>query len=115
MRLRIGKILPVLALSIAMSETGAANEQVTLASTNASPLPAIALNQSEAGQRQNTAVGLRLALQSGLTGISVARSALPAAELGHEPPFGVAKTSALVLSSLGMLSVISLLRLNRTL
>lgn len=113
MRIETGKILPVLALSFAMNDASAANELVMGDSSNTLPLTAIVINQSETGQRQNSVLGLRIARQSGLTGTSDARSILPAADLGHVPPLGIAKTSALVLSSLGMLGVISLLRLNR--
>jgi hypothetical protein len=85
------------------------------ASAGTTTTPAIAVNQADAGRRQNTGLGLHVALQDGLTDASEVRSHLLTAEFGPVPPIGVAKTSALVLSSLGMLSVISLLRLNRTL
>lgn len=115
MRIWIGKVLPVLALSIAMSEAGAASEQVMGASDNTPQPPIMAVNEVEASRSQSAGLGLRVALQYGLTGASAVRSVLLAPEIRPVPPVGAAKTSALVLSSLGMLSLISLLRLNRAL
>ncbi|PKO33203.1 MAG: hypothetical protein CVU34_14325 [Betaproteobacteria bacterium HGW-Betaproteobacteria-7] len=54
-----------------------------------------------------------LQLQYGLPAGSGVRSRWPAAQIQPEPPLGAAKTSALMLSSLGMIGVISLLRLGR--
>ena len=115
MKIWIGKVMPVLALSIAMSEAGAAREPVMGASGNTPQPPIMAVNELEASRSQSAGLGLHLALQYGLTGASMVRSILPAPEIRAVPPVGAAKTSALVLSSLGMLSVISLLRLNRAL
>lgn len=115
MRIRIGKILPVLALGIAMSEGGMAREQSMGASANTVPHSVIADNQTAVGPRRNTEPMLRVSLQENLTRTSEVRAIVSATEIGYVPTDSAGKTSALVLSSLGMLSVISLLRLNRAL
>lgn len=114
MRRMIGKVLSVLVLSIAVSEAGAAREHAMDASASDQP-SAMPANQEEPGQRTNTGLGFRVALQYGSTDTSEVDSRLPGTEIRPVPPIGAAKTSALVLSSLGMLSVVALLRLSRTL
>jgi hypothetical protein len=114
MKIRIGKVLPLLALSIAMSEAGAAGEPVMGAPVS-TPRPTMAASLAEPSRYPNTRHDLLVSHQFGLLGTSGIGSRRPGADLRPVPPVGVAKTSALVLSSLGMFSAIALLRLNRTL
>jgi hypothetical protein len=115
MRIQIGKVFPVLALSIAMSEAGAVRGHVIEASASHPPFFVIADSQVEVGRRPNSGLSSGASLQYALPEASEVRLHLAATEIGPVPPVGVAKTLALVLSSLGMFSVISMLRLNRTL
>jgi len=117
MRLQIAKVLPALALSFVMAEAGAAPVVYPTGSSALTPPPASVANPAAAGPYPNSWPGLIVArqLQSGLSGAGAAGSRWPAAEIRPAPPAGPAKTSALVLSSLGMLGVMSLLRLNRML
>lgn len=113
MKLQIAKVLPVLALSFVMAEAGAA--PVHSPSATATPTSGSVANAAAIVRYQNTWPGLILArqLQHGLAGSE--RS--PRATAGSQPaaPAGAAKTSALMLSTLGMLGVIALSRLGRTL
>ncbi|WP_265949524.1 hypothetical protein [Dechloromonas sp. A34] len=116
MRLQIAKVLPILVLSFLMSEAGAAPVNSTVIAAAASPSGSTA-NPAVAVSYQNTWPGLIVArqLQHGLSGTGDGRSRRAAAESEPALPVGAAKTSALALSTLGMLGVISLLRLGRTL
>ncbi|HJV92687.1 MAG TPA: hypothetical protein VJ572_04375 [Azonexus sp.] len=116
MRLQIAKVLPLLALSFFMAEASASLVNSTAAAA-AIPLSASAPNPATAVGYQSAWSGLIVARQrpSGLSGAGEASSWRPAAEIEPAPPAGPGKTSALMLSSLGMLGVISLLRLGRTL
>lgn len=116
MRLQIAKVLPLLALSFVMAEAGAA-PLYSPAAAAATPPSASTTNPAGAVGYQNTWPGLIVArqLQHGLPGAGEARVRRAAAESEPAPPVGAAKTSALMLSSLGMLGVISLLRLGRKL
>lgn len=115
MRIQIGKVFPVLALSIAMSEAGAVRGHVIEASASPPPPLVIADSRVEAGRRQTSGLNPGDELRYALSDAGEVRFLQSATEIGHVPPVGAAKTLALVLSSLGMFSVISLLRLNRTL
>lgn len=116
MRLQIAKVLPLLALSFVMAEAISA-PLYSPAATAATQPSASATNPALAVGYQNARPGLIVArqLQYGVPGASEARSRRSAAENESAPPVGAAKTSALMLSSLGMLGVISLLRLGRKL
>lgn len=115
MRLQIAKVLPLLALGFAMAEAGAAPVYSTAVAA-ATPPTASAANPALAVGYQNAWPALIVARQLpyGLSGAGEASSRRAAVEVLPAPPAGAAKTSALVLSSLGMLGVISLLRLGRT-
>lgn len=114
MRLQIAKVLPVLALSFVMAEAGAVPVSYAAAAT-ATP-PSLSAANPATVRSPNTWPSLIAArqLEYGLPGAGVERSRRALAEI-QAPPAGAAKTSALMLSSLGMLGVISLLRLGRTL
>lgn len=116
MRLQIAKVLPVLALSFVMAEAGAAPVYST-AAAGATPPSATATNPALAVGYQNAWPGLIVARQLSydLSGAGAASSRRAFAEIEPAPPAGRAQTSALTLSTLGMLGVISLLRLGRTL
>lgn len=116
MRLQIAKVLPVLALSFVLAEAGAAPVSGA-AAASATPSSASPANPALAVAYQNTWPGLNVARQlpDGLSGSGAASSRRTVAESEPAPPAGAAKNSALMLSSLGMLAVISLLRLGRTL
>ncbi|MBI2277792.1 MAG: hypothetical protein HYU74_10610 [Dechloromonas sp.] len=113
MRLQIAKVLPALALGFVLAEASAAPVYAT-GSSALNPPPASVANPAAAGPYPNWP-GLIVArqLQSGPSGAGGSR--WPTAEIRSAPPAGPAKNSALVLSSLGMLGVMSLLRLNRML
>jgi len=112
MRLHIAKVLPLLALGFVMAEAVAA-PLYSPAAAAATPPSANAANLAAAVHYQNAWSGLIVArqVQYGLSGAE--RSRRTVAEIEPAPPVGAVKTSALVLSSLGMLGVISLLRLGR--
>lgn len=116
MKLHIAKVLPALALGFVIGEAGAVPVYSPVVAA-ATPPSANAANPVAAVGYPNTWPGLIAArqLQSGLSGAGAASSRRAAAEIEPAPPAGAAKTSALMLSSLGMLGVISLLRLGRTL
>lgn len=113
MRTWIRKVLPVLALSIVISEAAAAREPAMGASASSPPLPVMVANPLATGRQLDTGPGLRVAFQQGLSSAGELGSHSPASETESLPAAGAAKTSALVLSSLGMFGMISLLRLNR--
>lgn len=114
MRLQIAKVLPALALSLVMAEAGAALMSSAAAATT---LPAVgATDLAAAGRYESGWPSPIVALQFQyglLPGGSAVGALLPAVQIQAAPPPGTAKTSALLLSSLGMIGVISLLRLGR--
>jgi hypothetical protein len=112
MRPPFAKVRPALALSLVMAEAGAA----LVSSAAAAPLAGSFTDPAAAGRYQGNWPGPIAELQReyGLPAGGAARTRWPAAESQPAAPHGAAKTSALMLSSLGMLGVISLLRLGRT-
>lgn len=115
MRLPIAKVLPVLALSLVMAEAGAALVS-SAAAAAATPQFGSGTDLAAAIRDPGSWAGPIAVLQAQyeLPAGSAARTLWPAAQIAPAPPIGAAKTSALMLSSFGMLGVISLLRLGRT-
>lgn len=96
---RIGKVWPALALAFVMAESGAALTQFTPPLAVTSPVIGVAANQRLKAQPRH---------------VAVLEQEEAVAEIRPIPPAGLAKNYALALSSIGMLSVISLLRLSRS-
>ncbi len=113
MRLRIGKVLPALALALIMAEAGAAMVS-SAAAAGISPAGS-ATDLAAAARYPSSSPGpiAALQLQYGLPAGGAVRSRWPTAQILPAPPLGAVKTSALMLSSLGMIGVIALLRLGR--
>jgi hypothetical protein len=114
MRLPITKVLPALALSLVMAEAGAA--LVSSAAAAATPQSGSVIELAAAIRDPGSWAGpiAALQVQYELPAGGAARTLWPAAQIAPAPPLGAAKTSALMLSSFGMLGVMSLLRLGRT-
>jgi hypothetical protein len=112
--IRIGKAWPVLALGFAMAMPGAAIAHSIILADGAPPV-GVTLNRPEADPQQSVLRGPIAALLYEESVADGTLSRMTTAEILQAPSGGIAKTYALMLSSLGMLGMISSHRLTRTL
>ena len=115
MGMRIGKVWPALALGFVMAESGAVMAHSTVSSAGPPAVFDLAARIPDASLLPGVRLDVGSVLQSQPPLAGDIWSSLPAVENRPVPPAGMAKTYALVLSSLGMLGLIALHRLPRTL
>lgn len=115
MGMQIGKVWPALALGFVMAESGTVLAHSTVSSAGPPAVFELAVRAPDVSQFQSIRLDVGSVFQSELPLARDILSSLPAVERGPVAPAGLAKTYALVLSSLGMLGLIALRRLPRTL
>jgi len=113
--LSIRTLCPTLLLGIVIAMSGTATAHPIAVSAGIMPMIDVTLSRQEAIPRQDLSRVSAVVLQSENTVTSGAPSITSSVATIPEQPSGVAKLYALVLSSIGIVSIISLLRLTRRL
>ena len=115
MSILIRNIWPALVLGVVIAMPGAAIAHSIVSTAGTMPTVDVTLSRSEAIQQQDLWRVPTAVLRYENTGTSTTLSRTPTSVIMPAQPSSMAKTYALVLSSIGIVSLISLLRLTRSL